>query len=100
VSAPGDFTTALRVGGHAGSFDPAAAAARCAGPRGTAAGASYRAGFSSFGTQYAVEGIFEAVPGGLLQLELVVPASRAPAVRELFNRWLSQLRAAPSHPES
>jgi hypothetical protein len=88
------------VGVHAGGLAAAAAAAQCAGRRGTAVGASYRYSFSSFGVDYAVEGSFEPVDTGLLQLELVTPARRAAGLRDLFTRWLAQVRGTGSHADA
>jgi hypothetical protein len=67
---------------------------RCAGPRGAATGAAYRYAFSSFGLAYAVEGVFERAGTRLVQLEIVAQAQRASALRDLFTRWVSQVRAA------
>jgi hypothetical protein len=69
-------------------------AMQCAGRRGASTGASYRSAFSSLGVEYVVEGVFERASARLLQLELVTPAQRASAVRDLFTRWVSQVRSA------
>jgi hypothetical protein len=86
ASPPADFTVALRAG-----WLPAAAVAlqdaASACGTGSRADGSYSRDFTFLGARYHVEGHFNPVAGGLLQLEWVALAEQVPALRTAIEGW-------------
>lgn len=93
-----DFTVSFRVGRYPSGLDATQAAARCAGRRGSATKGDYRYTLSRFGVEYTIEGRFETSPSGVTQLEVVAPARKFAAARELFSRWNAELAPRPGSP--
>jgi hypothetical protein len=87
-----DFTMAFRAAAIDTAVDAARAVQQCKAGNVTATERGYRYTYSRLGIAYTVEGEFKVVAGRLVQLEMVAPTHKVPAVRELFTQWIEQFR--------
>ena len=97
ASPPGDFTVSLRAAfWPLRAETPEQAALGCSARRGVGGGdSSYAFGTDWLGLSYTVQGSFIAVGDGLLQFELVSPATKQGYLRALFEDWVRENIRAP-----
>lgn len=99
ASPPGDFTVSLRAAFWPMRAEtPERAASACSARRGDGGASSYTFGTDWLGLSYTVQGSFMAVGDGLLQLELVSPATKRTYLRELFAAWVRENLPRSSNP--
>jgi S1-C subfamily serine protease len=94
ASPEGDFTVSFRAAWwRSPGVGPEQALAACGPPHVAGDPASYAIRQDRLGVTRSLEGSFAGHAGGLWQLEMEAPASKQPALRELFQAWLAAMAA-------